>query len=61
MTTYDEFGNYIGADLDSDDDENEGLQLDPRNPRLQGYDEDAMLGQAMEIDGARTDRSQRIC
>jgi 116 kDa U5 small nuclear ribonucleoprotein component len=66
LDDYDEFGNYIGADLDSDDDEDEGLHHDYSGPSqtqaapLQGYDEDAMPGQEdgalMEIDGAQTER-----
>lgn len=60
---YDEFGNYIGADLDSDD-ENEIQQADygqsapePQQPTpLEGYEDEAMPGQEenalMEIDGS---------
>ena len=59
---YDEFGNYIGADLDSDDEEeiqqNEFGQQQHQQP-LEGFDEDEPMqapeepGTAlMEIDGA---------
>ncbi|KAF9469622.1 P-loop containing nucleoside triphosphate hydrolase protein [Collybia nuda] len=55
---YDEFGNYIGADLDSDDDEetipqNQFTQQ-PEAAPLEGYDDDTMQGTEegalMEID-----------
>jgi 116 kDa U5 small nuclear ribonucleoprotein component len=59
---YDEFGNYIGADIDSDDEpdfshqEAPGVHAPQQQP-LEGYDEgrtDAGPGAAlMEIDGAR--------
>jgi U5 small nuclear ribonucleoprotein component len=56
---YDEFGNYIGADLDSDD-EDEIQQTDfghqPQAAPLEGYDDEPMQGQEdnalMQIDGA---------
>lgn len=56
---YDEFGNYIGADLDSDD-EDEIPQNDfaqqPQAAPLEGYDDDPMQGTEenalMEIDGS---------
>jgi U5 small nuclear ribonucleoprotein component len=59
---YDEFGNYIGADLGSDD-EDEIQQTDfgrsaeaqPRAAPLEGYEDEPMPGQEenalMEIDG----------
>ncbi|KAH7907791.1 P-loop containing nucleoside triphosphate hydrolase protein [Hygrophoropsis aurantiaca] len=56
---YDEFGNYIGADLGSDEDEDEIMQSDfrqvPQEPApLEGYDDEPMPGQdsgaLMEID-----------
>ena len=61
MDDYDEFGNYIGADLDSDDEE--GLpetQFVPQQQAsapLEGYDDDDAMqgneeGALMEIDGA---------
>jgi len=57
---YDEFGNYIGADLDSDDEEeeqNQFLQQQPQVAPLEGYDDEPMPGPAeegalMEIDGS---------
>ena len=59
---YDEFGNYIGADLDSDD-EDEIQQTDfgrsveqPQAAPLEGYDDEPMPEQEdnalMQIDGA---------
>lgn len=59
---YDEFGNYIGADLDSDEDEEVGRnqfapQVSQQRPEvapLEGFDEDEPMqdDQAlMEIDG----------
>jgi U5 small nuclear ribonucleoprotein component len=57
---YDEFGNYIGADLDSDDEEetipqNQSVQQ-PEAVPLEGYDDDTMQGTEegalMEIDGS---------
>lgn len=64
MDDYDEFGNYIGADLDSDDDD-EAPQIpsfgQPSGSAapLEGYDEDISMqgpeeGALMEIDGACT-------
>ena len=67
---YDEFGNYIGADLDSDDDEeelpqNQFLQQPPpQSSRLEGYDDEPMAepgadeGVLMEIDGSYPTTSQ---
>jgi U5 small nuclear ribonucleoprotein component len=60
---YDEFGNYIGADLDSDNEEEEELpqnqfQPPPQGARLEGYDDEPMPGPGadegalMEIDGS---------
>lgn len=57
---YDEFGNYIGADLDSDD-EDRGPQNDfgpsaQDQAPLAGYDDDQMQSKEenalMEIDGS---------
>jgi U5 small nuclear ribonucleoprotein component len=58
---YDEFGNYIGADIDSDDEpdfsheEVPAAHTQQQHP-LEGYDEgptDAGVGMAlMEVDGA---------
>ena len=56
---YDEFGNYIGADLDSDD-EGEVPQNDFRTAQetapLEGYEDDDMQGKEenalMEVDGS---------
>lgn len=56
---YDEFGNYIGADLDSDDEEeisqNQFVQK-PEAPPLEGFDDEPMQGTdenaLMEIDGS---------
>lgn len=59
---YDEFGNYIGADLDSDDEEE--MQQDafgqeapaPAQQPLEGFEEEPMTGveegALMQIDGA---------
>ncbi|KAF8899242.1 P-loop containing nucleoside triphosphate hydrolase protein [Infundibulicybe gibba] len=54
---YDEFGNYIGADLDSDDEEEvpqNRFVPQPESAPLQGYDDDAMQvneeNALMEID-----------
>ena len=66
MDDYDEFGNYIGADLDSDDDEGVGqVPVAFGQPSgstaapLEGYDEDITMqsadeGALMQIDGACT-------
>ena len=55
---YDEFGNYIGADLDSDDEEEELQQnqfgAQPEVQPLEGFDEDPMQNDEMalmEVDG----------
>jgi hypothetical protein len=60
---YDEFGNYIGADLDSDDEDeeevpqNQFLQQQPQGAHLEGYDDESMPGPGaeegalMEVDG----------
>lgn len=60
---YDEFGNYIGADLDSDDEgeeqlpQNQFLQQQPPVAHLEGFDDESMPGPGpdegalMEIDG----------
>ena len=58
LEDYDEFGNYIGADVDSDD-EGEVPQGDysrpPQAAPLEGYDEEPAAGHEenalMEIDG----------
>ena len=66
---YDEFGNYIGADLDSDDEEelpqNQFLQPPPpQSSHLEGYDDEPMPGPGadegalMEIDGSYPSTSQ---
>lgn len=69
LDDYDEFGNYIGADLDSDDeDEVEeagfGRSAPPPPPAapLEGYDDDEpMAGREenalMEIDGMRVSQN----
>lgn len=56
---YDEFGNYIGADLDSDDEEEEvqqtTFQSAPVSQPLAGFDEpmdEEPSGALMEVDGA---------
>jgi U5 small nuclear ribonucleoprotein component len=56
---YDEFGNYIGADLDSDDEEEISQQQfvpQPEAAPLEGYDDDPMQGTEenalMEMDGS---------
>ena len=59
---YDEFGNYIGADLDSDDEEeiSQPSYMQQRAPSVQpleGFDEDEPMtgadeGALMQIDGA---------
>jgi 116 kDa U5 small nuclear ribonucleoprotein component len=59
---YDEFGNYIGADLDSDDEEelpqNQFLQQQPQVEPLEGFDDEPMPGPGadegalMEVDGS---------
>ena len=59
---YDEFGNYIGADLDSDDGEEipqnayTQLQREPSVQPLEGFDEDEPMtgadeGALMQVDG----------
>lgn len=63
LEEYDEFGNYIGADLDSDDEDeapqNEfggSRREEPRTAPLEGFDEDETMqvqeGALMEIDGS---------
>jgi U5 small nuclear ribonucleoprotein component len=70
MEDYDEFGNYIGGDLDSDDDNDDvGVQqrpasaFVPQQPApttahapLEGYDEGVPEESAMEVDGTRNAR-----
>lgn len=62
---YDEFGNYIGADLDSDDEDEiqqteygRGAPEQAQAAPLEGYDDEPMPGQEenalMEIDGSYT-------
>lgn len=57
LEDYDEFGNYIGADLDSDEEEEDVQQHDFSRPQqpLEGYDDELMPGPdegaLMEIDG----------
>lgn len=59
---YDEFGNYIGADLEWDDEDenpqNNGAPPPPEQPQaapLDGYEDDPMQGNdqnaLMEVDG----------
>jgi 116 kDa U5 small nuclear ribonucleoprotein component len=58
---YDEFGNYIGADLDSDDEEEPSQQLPPGDSAfeqyeslqepLEGFTEMGPSTSAMEVDG----------
>lgn len=58
---YDEFGNYIGADLDSDDEDEiqqtdfgRAAQEQPEAAPLEGFDDEPIPGQElMEIDGSR--------
>jgi len=59
---YDEFRNYIGADLDSDDEDeipqtDFGRSAEAQAAPLEGYDDEPMPGQEenalMEIDGSR--------
>ncbi|KAJ7269333.1 Calreticulin family-domain-containing protein [Mycena haematopus] len=57
LEDYDEFGNYIGADLDSDDEENIPQQqfvAQSTAPTLEGYDDEPMPGAEgnalMEVD-----------
>lgn len=59
MDDYDEFGNYIGADLDSDDDSQVQSEVDEHEAReqatetLRAYDEDDEEDTAsgMQVDG----------
>ncbi len=60
LEDYDEFGNYIGADLDSDDEEeveqDQFAQPSASTAPLEGYDDEPMQGQdngmdLMEVDG----------
>ena len=55
---YDEFGNYIGADIDSDDEEEvpqDDFMRQPQTQPLEGFDDEPMPPQEelalMEIDG----------
>ncbi|KAG8900279.1 hypothetical protein FRB99_006147 [Tulasnella sp. 403] len=57
LEDYDEFGNYIGADLDSDDDEQDegtfqtsGIQQSSQPAPLEGYDENDGPGDAPMVD-----------
>lgn len=63
LEDYDEFGNYIGADLDSDDEEDVQQetygQRAPSAQPLEGFDDEPMTGveednALMQIDGACT-------
>ena len=58
---YDEFGNYIGADLDSDDEEEISQpygqqQREPSAQPLEGFEDEPMEaveeGALMQVDGA---------
>lgn len=60
---YDEFGNYIGADLDSDDEDEiqqagfgRAAEAEPQTVPLEGYEDELMPGHEenalMEIDGS---------
>jgi 116 kDa U5 small nuclear ribonucleoprotein component len=60
---YDEFGNYIGADLDSDDEDEiqqtgfgREAEAEPQVAPLEGYEDEPMPGHdenaLMEIDGS---------
>lgn len=55
---YDEFGNYIGGDLDSDDDEQEEVQdhfaPQPQQQPLEGFDDEPTGADddAMDVDSA---------
>jgi U5 small nuclear ribonucleoprotein component len=61
LEDYDEFGNYIGADLDSEEEDDDIQQHDFSRPPqsqqpLEGYDDEPMPGgpdegALMEIDG----------
>ena len=61
LEDYDEFGNYIGVDLDSDDEEEDVQQFNftgppQSHPPLEGYDDEPIPGgpdegALMEIDG----------
>jgi hypothetical protein len=58
LEDYDEFGNYIGADLDSDDEEGmEDVQQEaPQQQPLEGFEDEAMqtdqAGALIEVEGA---------
>lgn len=64
---YDEFGNYIGADLDSDDEEevpqNDFAQHQPQAQPLEGFDDEPMETNEemalMEVDGKHF--ANRVC
>jgi 116 kDa U5 small nuclear ribonucleoprotein component len=58
LEDYDEFGNYIGADLDSDDEadvQQDDLPQQAQQQTLEGFEDDAMQteqeGALMEVDG----------
>lgn len=64
---YDEFGNYIGADLDSDEEDiqqDDFAQQPQQQAPLEGFDDepmqDAQEGALMEVDGACT-VAGRLC
>ena len=64
---YDEFGNYIGADLDSDDEDNipeNQFQDEPVTRPLEGY-EDVKMQEVddmalMEVDGTAFSKLHRV-
>lgn len=67
---YDEFGNYIGADLDSDDEEAPPQrdfaeppfqQYQEVNEPLEGFAEDVPSTALMEVDGMRSLDLSRTC
>lgn len=57
MDDYDEFGNYIGQDLDSDDEDEPIQEPLQESARLEGYDDDETMQEAedtalMQVDGS---------
>lgn len=59
LEDYDEFGNYIGADLESDEeDRDQFLQQEPQQREtvapLEGYEEEQAGAEGMEVDGMRS-------
>ena len=66
---YDEFGNYIGADLDSDDEEDISQpytqqQREPSAQPLEGFEDEPMEGvdegTLMQVDGASLKADQFV-